>query len=89
VREPYSVVGYLAACTPLGKVLKLVHPKVAQAKDDGENVPEDLEWSAWDICDGNGLVLIEANCICLSRYTWLLHNYRFTIIYCTILCLKK
>ncbi|CAB4005480.1 guanine nucleotide-binding -like 1 isoform X1 [Paramuricea clavata] len=51
VREPYSVVGYLAACTPLEKVLKLVHPKVAQAKEDGEDVPEDLEWSAWDICD--------------------------------------
>ena len=52
VREPYSVVGYLAACTPLEKVLNLVHPKIAQAKDD--NVPEDIQWSAWDICDGNG-----------------------------------
>ena len=52
VREPYSVVGYLASCTPLEKVLNLVHPKVTQAKQDGESVPEDVEWSAWDICDG-------------------------------------
>lgn len=56
VREPYSVVGYLAACTPLEKVLNLVHPKIAEAED--ENVDEDIEWSAWDICDGNGLLWI-------------------------------
>ena len=52
VREPYSVVGYLAACTPLEKLLNLVHPKIVQAERD--DVPEDIQWSAWDICDGNG-----------------------------------
>ncbi|XP_028410961.1 guanine nucleotide-binding protein-like 1 [Dendronephthya gigantea] len=49
VREPYSVVGYLAACTPLEKILNLVHPKATQ--EDDENTLVDLKWSAWDICD--------------------------------------
>ena len=53
VREPYSVVGYLAVCTPLEKVLNLVHPKITEAQENDEDIPEGLEWSAWDICDGN------------------------------------
>ncbi|XP_046845261.1 guanine nucleotide-binding protein-like 1 isoform X2 [Xenia sp. Carnegie-2017] len=50
VREPYSVVGYMAACIPLENTLNLVHPKIAQLEDD-ESIPKDIEWSAWDICD--------------------------------------
>lgn len=57
VREPYSVVGYLAACTPLEKVLNLVHPKVAQVDESSENVLDGPQWSAWDICDGTSLII--------------------------------
>lgn len=41
VKEPYSVVGYLAQYIPLVDVLSLNHPD-----------PPSSVWTPWDICDG-------------------------------------
>lgn len=44
VREPYSVVGYLAQHIPLHTLLRLTHPN--------ENAPGECnKWSAYDICE--------------------------------------
>ena len=45
VREPYTVVGYLAERTPLTSLLGL-------KKKEGE------EWTAWDVCEGVCLFVV-------------------------------
>ena len=49
VREPYTVVGYLAERTPLTSLLGLKHPDPAGQEREGE---EGEVWTAWDVCDG-------------------------------------
>jgi ribosome biogenesis GTPase A len=46
VREPYTVVGYLAQRVPLIHLLRLNNPN--QSVEEG--CPE--KWTAWDVCDG-------------------------------------
>ena len=47
VREPYSVIGYLAERINLPKLLKLKHPDV----DEGD------QWTPFDICEGRLFVI--------------------------------
>lgn len=48
VRDPYTAVGYLAGRLDLPQLLRLTHPN---ATDRGPKASEDLEWSAFDICE--------------------------------------
>ncbi len=65
MREPYTVVGYLAQRTPIVKLLNLVHPndvhpvtkaskgkKYGKVPTSGHVTNPERKWTAWDICDG-------------------------------------
>ena len=49
VREPFTIVGYLAERVPLVEILKLKHPS-EEEEEGGASATH--EWTAWDICDG-------------------------------------
>lgn len=62
VREPFTIVGYLAQRVPLVEILKLKHPaEEYESKEQLEEEEEEAQitapstthvWTAWDICDG-------------------------------------
>lgn len=49
VKEPYSVVGYLAQRLDVPRLLKLVPPDC----ESGGGHSKDYLWSAFNICEGN------------------------------------
>eukprot|EP00731_Ephydatia_muelleri_P024847 Em0016g1118a len=61
VREPFTIVGYLAQRVPLVEILKLKHPaEEYESKEQLEEEEEEAQitapstthvWTAWDICD--------------------------------------
>lgn len=53
LQEPYSSVGYLCERTPFLSVLKLKHPSLLENDSQhGNQVSEELSWTAWDVCEG-------------------------------------
>lgn len=71
VKEPYSVVGYLAQRLDVPRLLKLVPPDC----ESGGGHSKDYLWSAFNICEGNIFTFhIEKKkniYICMSFYIFL------------------
>ena len=52
VREPFTIVGYLAQRVPLVEILKLKPEEYEPKKEGKEKATTTHLWTAWDICDG-------------------------------------
>lgn len=67
LQEPYSSVGYLCERTSFLSVLKLKHPSLLENDPHQRNQgSEELDWTAWDVCEGKAILSDANHLICCS-----------------------